>query len=80
MIPECETTEWSAWTHCTSTCGTGRKRRVRHRVQGDPRIHYSFINSCNKTHFEEFSRCIERPCLKYDPISKLGKCKVFKTV
>jgi len=71
LIPECETTEWSAWTHCTSTCGTGRKRRVRHRVQGDPRIHYSFINSCNKTHFEEFSRCIERPCLKYDPISKL---------
>ncbi|XP_046817406.1 spondin-1 [Vespa crabro] len=64
----CETTDWSEWSECSSTCGIGLKMKTRRFKNQIGR------KSCSLVSLVEKTKCMEPPCLVTEIIDPI--CKV----
>ena len=57
--PRCNTTPWSSWSSCSTTCGGGTEKRHRNLTEADPQH-----PRCDSLEHEESQSCNHSPCRK----------------
>ena len=60
-MPVCPVTQWGEWSHCTATCGVGRRLRTRQKAKVTKATMTSLID-CTSTHMQESMRCYTGTC------------------
>ncbi|XP_076809330.1 kielin/chordin-like protein [Clavelina lepadiformis] len=60
-IPVCPVSSWETWGHCSATCGSGRRLRMRQRTKVTKATMTSLID-CSDTHLQESMPCYTGSC------------------
>lgn len=60
-IPVCPVSEWTEWSHCTSTCGKGKRLRSRQYAKVT-KVHMTSLIDCSTTHLQETTTCTLPDC------------------